>query len=225
LKSPIIADLSAATITLDHAGVSENTYRARGLKSQQTRDIYAQLVSVFPAVLEESPEDWELLGVSEANGDNYRTPTISVFYKGPPPPERREKYGVPSDLFLVDAHAVKYELASGQSYLKVYRGDWWQVPLPGLPEGACLASNYGLGCHFQKPELASRRDVYFFHDNEAALNSWLVANGIKPVQKIDLPMGNLGLYGLQFDAVSLKSYRLKRYYQPHAPVIVDRLNL
>ena len=217
-------DLRAATITLDHGGVSENTYGARDFHLELPRMIFNRLVTAFPAVLEEDRSEWELLGITQPNSDNYQTETVSVFYFGPPPNFRRSAFGIPFDMLLVDAHTIKYELMTGKTYIKVYQGDWWNIPLPSLPSGSCVATNFGVGRHFGKQELSSRRDIYFFHES-AAVEDWIDRVSLKQVTSQGIQLSSVGLYGLQFDSESLIPLRIKRYFHPHEPVISDRLNL
>ncbi|MDR3607756.1 MAG: hypothetical protein P4M08_10290 [Oligoflexia bacterium] len=215
IQNPGVFDPEASSVTIDAGGVSENTYHpVRSFRHPPVQMILAALYDAFPETLREDIQTWEMVGMTLANGDNYRADTISVFYAGGPASETLDRFETPQGNY-VNAHTIKYELATRKKYLKVFDGDWWKYPLPPLPVGAQFGEHGGIGLHYKNAVLESRRDIYFFHRDENAVIEWCRGQAVDyPLYAGDPGGPILRLYGLAFDQQTLRVIKLKRYVHP-----------
>jgi hypothetical protein len=216
-------DQSVSSITFDSSGLSENTYNLKcQKKNPEALILYSKVLELFPDLAAIGDIVWSMIGKTEANQINYFDSTISVFFEGPPHQFFKRYFSLPNYQF-VDTHTLKIEINSGIKYLKAYRGDFWNIPIPSLPKGACLGTNFGIGQNFSNPKIENLMDVYFYHDDFDQIKLWCFE------QKLEEPVGleknGTGLFGVQFDKNLIKPIRIKRYVHPHQTLITDRFTI
>lgn len=215
-------------ITVDsEVGISELTYRADD-NIEPVNDIKLELYSAFPEVLTEiiGAGWWELIGLTKADNVNYFEDTVSVVHKGKPSRKLREEYGVPQDMKLKNYFAIKYRLESKTTCIKVYDTNYANHQLPALPSGTRIASKEGIGLHFgdlNEDELAFR-DLYVYHDCAIYFEhsmgyideDW---EYLKYPEEWEVNKGEIypRLYGVLYDARTLKNLKLKHYVFPSDP--------
>ncbi|KKN44115.1 hypothetical protein LCGC14_0696420 [marine sediment metagenome] len=214
-------------ITVDsEVGISELAYRPDD-NIEPVNEIKALLFDAFPETLTRPHEDWwELIGLTKADDVNYFEDTISVIHQGKPGYELRKQYGVPLDLNLKNYYAIKYRLESKTTCIKVYDANYAHHLLPALPSGTRIASKEGIGLHFgdlDEGELAFR-DLYVYHDCaiyfERSMGyideDW---EYLKYPEEWEVKKGEIypRLYGVLYDARTLKNLKLKHYVFPSDP--------
>lgn len=112
-----------------------------------------------------------------------------------------------------DYYATKYDLINGFRTTKIYSKKFWKLPNIQLPKGSRLANQFGIG-FMPINGTQFRYDVYFFHDNQAAVEkhfgSFIACEDLAYVRE------EFGLYGITY-AEDQTILNLKRYMYPFDP--------
>lgn len=210
-------DTQAKEITIDSNGVSENGYRV------DFNDPHPEALILFNRVAEQFPEclthpypdlrDWELIGLTKTNGQNYLEDTISVTPQHRPSPELLDHLGDGSvrPEELEHFYSFKCLLESNRVVLKVYDTVFSRHPLPALPPGVELEQQFGVGVHLNYPPLADFRDIYFLTRLDPQV---IAAHFNVPVLDLHQPPNSLKCYGCLFNARTGAIVKIKQYFFP-----------
>lgn len=116
--------------------------------------------------------------------------------------------------------SINFFLSSKETEFKFYDLDISRYRLPEIPASLKLASAFGIGVDFNR----NRRDVYLTGRSslEAVHSFSLPEPDIKNLSLPEEPGDCLKLFGLSFDANTLKPLKLKRYYYPRDPALLNQ---
>lgn len=148
--------------------------------------------------------------------------TIVCVYQTNPTKEVLEKFDAPIDAYYADYYTIKYPLAKGEKpYLKVYDTEYQQYPIPSLPKGSRIASQYGIGIHYGRDDVEHLRDIYILHNDRLLMKE--IYGELYPDVKEDYEV-NQRAYALIYDTNTLDVVKVKRYIFPNDKGLFDIRN-
>lgn len=201
-------------IETQYDGTIEKSYRL----SQDTGMEYkTYLLSVHPEA--DNFENVEMISRHEADGVAYPFDTIVCVYQTFPTKEILERFNAPTDCCYADYYTIKYPLVQGEApYLKVYDTEYQQHPIPSLPKGSCITTQYGIGIHYGRKDVEHLRDVSFLHNDRSLMQE--TYDKLYPMIEEDYKV-NQRQYALIYDANTLEVIKVKRYIFPDDKGLFD----
>ena len=201
-------------VQFDSNGEREDAYRP--YESIEAAVLQTELLKKFPDALDPKYGVPELIAIHEDDGTNYFDRTCSVIFKGAPPECVQEKYDFDIQEFS-DCWGFKYSLNTGEISVKAYDAQLWKHRLPAMPKGTRICEQFGVSISLGDPRLTLMRDIYFIHGDRNEVQNFYD----KRVDTGEFDVGRVGLFGLLYDARSLKVIKLKQYVYPEDPKLIN----
>lgn len=200
----------AEEVTILNGHVEENLFDIKTVPQEFLMRFVAEIGAQFGLGVELSR--LQQLSFQAADGVRYFEDKLMAVYSGGK--ERCADLG----FWMSNPHddyCVNYFLNSKQTQVKFYDLDIEKYQRPLMPKGATVAAPFGQGVSHD----GSRYDYYFCHHNlfEVAEFFGLPAPTVPALDAIDKNNSIEKVFGLAYDAKTLKCLKLKRYFYPQDP--------
>jgi hypothetical protein len=221
----MVFDPQSKVVMIGHEGARVG-YEMHHINNRTTRQDVTALVSPlytqFPDVLEAEPF-WEYIAFQTPDGITYGEDTIYVsLYNAPymgalynrvaAALGENEADRIPRD------YAIKCGLKTQTYRIKVYDRDILNHQLPGLPRGARYSAGSGISYHVDAPNI---KDMYFLHRNPVAVASFYGHSMPTHPDLDDVDTEHFKGFAVTFDAATLSVLKMKRYFFPQDPLMLD----
>lgn len=218
-------DQYAKVIMIGHEGIRVG-YEMKQLDRQHLRQLMVALVAplyaTFSDVLE-AQEAWEYVAFQTKDGVTYDQDTLylslinapknGILYKKVEKAlGRKEAERLPRD------YAIKCGLKSKTYRIKVYDRDILRHQLPGLPTGARFSTGSGISYHIDKPHF---KDMYFLHKNVSIVRDFYNCTMPQHKDLDDTDVDYFKGFAVTFDQNTLKILKMKRYFFPQDPQMIN----
>jgi hypothetical protein len=212
LKTSARIHPEAEEVSIFAGTVEENLFDAK----KAPKELLVELVHCMGTIFNEGVDldRLEQFSFQDADGISYFEPKLMLVYSG-----GREAARL-TDLPITEAHehyCINYFLESKVSKQKFYDLHIENHRHPELPEGSYYASPFGLGISND----GMRKDVYFVHCDlrGVARHFDLPPPTVAALLNIDEDLAVEKVFGLTYEAASLKPLKLKRYFYPQDPYL------
>lgn len=140
-----------AEFQIDSNGLIEKGYSVADRTDPRVRKLINYLAIFAPESHAHQHYPFETISFHPADGLTYQNPTMVVVYKMAPPQEIKDQYGIPEGNFL-PGFAVKYDLVTGTSKVKMADLDFSKYKMPKLPWFTRVGWDFGVGVHFSREQ-------------------------------------------------------------------------
>ncbi len=156
---------------IDSFGLIEKGYKVVDRKDPRVLQLINFLAINAPEFNNHSYYPFEAISFHPADGLTYLNETAVVVYKAPPGQDIIDQYDIPNGNFM-PGFAIKYDLVTGQSIVKMGDLDTTNYAQPKLPWFTQIGYEFGVG-------------VYFSREDHPALEitDHYVANPFRPLMK------------------------------------------
>lgn len=202
-------DHLAEEVTVRNGFIEENLYDS----SHIPNEYIAHLVNILGLHFQIGVDLSKLQQFSfqSADGINYAEDKIMLVYSNGKI-EGKDKLGIDT---IHDDYCLNFFLDSKEIQFKFYDLNVRSYNIPQLPEGSVFAEPFGHGI---SPS-SNRQDVYFCHSDMSLVAEHfnLPKPTVEELVSIDSDPKINKIFGLTFDARSLRPLKLKRYFYPKDP--------
>ncbi|MBL7557219.1 MAG: hypothetical protein JNM24_15440 [Bdellovibrionaceae bacterium] len=200
----------AEEVTICRGGVEENLFDARTAPTELLARFTEELGLNFGIGVDISR--LQQFSFQAADGISYFEDKLMAVYSGGTSEYLNYSFNIKQPH---DDYCVNFYLDSRKSAAKFYDLDIDSYAKPTLPEGSTFASPFGHGI---APD-SNRQDVYFCHPDLHYVARFfsLPAPTVPELATIDQNLSVIKVFGLSYDANSLKPLKLKRYFYPQDP--------
>lgn len=151
-----------AEFQIDSDGLIEKGFAVGDRRDPRVRKLINYLAIYAPDSHAHQHYPFETISFHPADGLTYPNPTMVVVYKMAPPPEIKAQYGIPEGNFL-PGFAVKYDLVTGTSKVKMADLDFSKYKMPKLPWFTRVGWDFGVGVHFSSNPNEQALDLADFY--------------------------------------------------------------
>lgn len=216
LKSSLSIHPLAEEVTICNGKVEENLFDVQ----HAPKELLYELIHIIGSQFNEGVdlENLEQFSFQDADGVSYFEPKLMLVYS------KGDEVAKANNLPIGEAHehyCINYFLDSKIKKMKFYDLHIHLHPHPLLPEESYYAAPFGHGVSTD----GLRKDVYFVHKNMNFVSEFfnLPMPTVDSLSEIDNDNTVEKVFGLTYEARTMKPLKLKRYFYPRDPLLKTTL--